>query len=364
LRAGLFRAEYCHGLLDARKTGEAATIAHERSDACRVTFSLMQTLTPLVGIGMPVYNGERYVAEAIESVLRQTYSDFQLVISDNASTDRTGEICRAYSLADTRVRYLRNDVNVGAVPNFNRVFELTQGRYFKWAAHDDVMGPDLLSRSVDALEAAPDAAVCHTAIEYIDESGASLGVHRHRIVGSDSDDRATRFGALVLRPHDCYALMGLLRRSLVASAMPMQGFHGADRAMLAHIALAGRFVALPDALLQVRDHADRYSRAQKNVRDRAAWYDARNTGRLTFPVWRLYGTYWSTTASSDLSAGSRLRTCLVLLKWWFVNFNAFRMALDLVGSFAPGAVDFAERVKQKVFSPAPGPGEVRKSRKT
>jgi glycosyltransferase involved in cell wall biosynthesis len=318
---------------------------------------------PTVGIGMPVYNGERFLAEAIESVLRQSFTDFELIISDNASTDRTGDICQSYAATDPRIRYFRNEVNQGALPNFNRVFELARGRYFKWAAHDDVLRPDFLNRCVEALEAAPDAAVCQTAIDYIDESGESLGVHSHHVAGSESEDSATRFAALALRPHDCYAQMGLLRRSLVEQALPMAGFHGADRALLARIALAGRYVAVPEALLQVRDHPGRYSRAQKSVRDRAAWYDARNTGRLSFPVWRLYGTYWKAVGGADLPAATRLRTAISLLKWWFVNFNAIRMAVDVAGGFAPGIVDAAERVKQSVFSPAPGPGEVRKSRK-
>src|SRR5262245_32388866 len=318
---------------------------------------------PVVGIGMPVYNGERFLAKAVESVLCQTLADFELVISDNASTDRTQEICREYAAADPRVRYFRNEVNLGAIPNFNRVFELARGTYFKWAAHDDVLVPAFLERCVAALDSAPDAALCQSAIEYIDERGDALGVHAHHVAGSESADAATRFAALVLRPHDCYAQMGVLRRELVARAMPMGGYHGADRALLARIALAGRFIAVPDALIQVRDHAERYSRAQKKLRDRATWYDARNKGRLTFPVWRMYGSYWRAAAAARQPAATRARTGVSLLKWWFVNFNAIRMAVDVAGSVAPGVIDAAESVKQSVFSPAPGPGEVRKAQK-
>lgn len=321
------------------------------------------SVQPLVGVGMPVYNGERFLAEAIESVLRQTETDIELVISDNASTDRTGDICRSYAAIDPRVRYYRNDVNQGAHPNFNRVFELARGRYFKWAAHDDVLHPEFVRRCVETLEAATDAVLCQSAIEYIDESGASLGIHAHHVPGSESVDGARRFAALALRPHDCYAMMGVLRRSLIERAMPLQNFHGADRVLLARIALAGRFFTVPEPLLKVRDHAGRYSRAQKNVRDRAAWYDARNAGKWSFPVWRMYGSYWGTVASADASALTKASARLSLLRWWFVNFNAIRMGVDVVGAVAPGAMNAAEHVKQSVFSPAPGPGEVRRSRK-
>jgi len=316
----------------------------------------------MVGVGMPVYNGERYLAEAIESVLGQTGTSIELVISDNASTDRTQDICRSYAAKDSRVRYFRSDVNLGAHPNFTRAFELACGRYFKWAAHDDVLQPDFLRRCVASLEAAPDAALCQSAIEYIDESGTSLGVHAHHVAASDASDAARRFSALALRPHDCYSMMGVLRRGLVEPLMPLENFHGADRVLLARIALAGRFITLPEALLKVRDHAARYSRAQKGQRDRAAWYDARNRGKLSFPVWRMYGRYWAAVAAANAPAAVRTRASLALLRWWFVNFNAVRMAVDLVGSVAPGVVDFAERVKQSVFSPAPGPGDVRRTR--
>lgn len=318
---------------------------------------------PLVGVGMPVYNGERFLAEAIESVLGQTESAIELVISDNASADGTAAICRRYAAADARVRYHRNDANIGALPNFNRVFELARGRYFKWAAHDDVLQPDFLRRCIDALEAAPDAALCQSAIEYIDESGSTLGIHAHHVPGSDSDDSAQRFAALILRPHDCYDMMGVLRRDLVERSMPLESYHGSDRALLARIALAGRYISIPEPLQKVRDHAGRYSRSQKKLRDREVSFDPRNAGRPSFPVWRMYGSYWRSIVSPAVPADAKSRARLALLKWWFVNFNAIRMAVDVVGRFAPGVVDAAERVKQSVFSPAPGPGDVRRSRK-
>jgi len=318
---------------------------------------------PLVGVGMPVYNGERYLAEAIESILRQTEANFELVIVDNASADRTAEICSSYAASDRRVRYSRNPVNLGALPNFNRAFQLTRGRYFKWAAHDDILQPDFLRRCVAALEEAPDAALCETAIEYVDESGASIGIHSHHLQGSDSGDSAKRFAALILKRHDCYAQMGVMRRALVERAMPIESYHGADRALLARIALVGRIVAVADPLLRVRDHEERYSRAQKKLHDRATWYDARNTSKPSFPVWRMYGSYWSSIAASGAPVATKARARLSLLLWWFVNFNAIRMIVDLVARFAPGAVDVAEKVKQSVFSPAPGHGDVRRARK-
>ena len=95
-------------------------------------------MTPRVSIGLPVYNGDRYLRETIEGLLNQTFSDFELVICDNASTDRTQDICNEYCLLDKRVRYYRNNENIGAGKNFNKAFSLSQGKYFKWAACDDL----------------------------------------------------------------------------------------------------------------------------------------------------------------------------------------------------------------------------------
>jgi glycosyltransferase involved in cell wall biosynthesis len=103
---------------------------------------------PKVATGMPVWNGEKFVSEAIESILAQTYGDFELVISDNASTDATAEICHDYAKQDARIRYIRQKTNIGAAPNYNEVFRHSSGQYFKWAAHDDVLAPEFIGECV------------------------------------------------------------------------------------------------------------------------------------------------------------------------------------------------------------------------
>ena len=112
----------------------------------------MNDRIPKVSIGMPVLNGENYIEPAIRSILAQTYSDFELIISDNASQDRTEEICLYYAKKDRRIRYHRNDSNIGAARNFNRTVELAKGQYFKWAAHDDTLAPEYLEKCLEVLE--------------------------------------------------------------------------------------------------------------------------------------------------------------------------------------------------------------------
>ena len=127
---------------------------------------------PQISIGLPVFNGERFIAEAIECVLSQTFGDFELVISDNASTDTTREICLAFCRQDPRVRYERNSLNVGAAPNFNRCFVLAQpSQYFKWMAYDDLMSDDFLERCIDALEQDPKASIAFPEMVHADSGG-------------------------------------------------------------------------------------------------------------------------------------------------------------------------------------------------
>src|SRR3954470_1776125 len=126
---------------------------------------------PRVTVGLPVYNGERYVADAIDSLLAQTFSDFELIVCDNASTDRTEAIVRGFAARDSRVRYCRNVENIGLYPNFNLVRGMARGEFFKWLAHDDICSPTYLQRCVEALEADPAASMAYTRATAIDPSG-------------------------------------------------------------------------------------------------------------------------------------------------------------------------------------------------
>ena len=110
---------------------------------------------PRLSIGLPVYNGENYLAESLDALLGQSFEDFELIISDNASTDGTAAISRRYERLDSRVRYVRQPRNVGLAPNHNIVVEQARGELFKWASHDDVYGRELLERCVVALDENP-----------------------------------------------------------------------------------------------------------------------------------------------------------------------------------------------------------------
>ena len=309
---------------------------------------------PLVSVGVPVFNGEAFLEDAIRSVLAQTLGDLELILCDNASTDRTAEICRDYEGRDARVRYFRNPRNLGAAANYNLAFSHARGRYFKWLAHDDRMLPSFLAKTRRILEERADAVLCNTVVSYIDASGTHLGLYDTKLTGADSLSPSERFGWLVLRSHTCVDFFGLIRREALCGSLLHGSFHGADRALLAQLALRGRMIKLPAPLLAIREHPNRYTRAQRRSGERAAWHDGDTGGKATFPTWRLYGEYLRMVQREALTPTERSRCYAVLARWWGYNWNAARAVVDLLAVAAPNAPARAERLKNRLFGLAPG----------
>lgn len=210
----------------------------------------------LVSIGIPVFNGERYLGQAIESALAQSYERLEVVVSDNASTDATPTICRDYVRRDPRVRYSRLRTNVGPIANFNRVFRLARGPYFKWLAADDVCGPELVARCLAVLEAEPGVGLCSTRFVEIDERGAPLGPQPYSIDLSAPEPHE-RLGRLLCTSRGHPILYGLIRSDILRRTHLLAPYHGSDRALLAELALLAPFRELSDELWQSRDHPGR-----------------------------------------------------------------------------------------------------------
>jgi glycosyltransferase involved in cell wall biosynthesis len=309
---------------------------------------------PRVSVGLPVYNGENFIADAIGSVLAQTLTDLELIVQDNASTDRTAEICADFAKRDPRVRYFRNPRNLGAAPNYNLAYQMARGQYFKWLAHDDRLTPTYLEITTRALDARPDAVLCNTVVRYIDAEGAVIGDYDSGLAKADLPSPSARFALMVLSSHSCVDFFGLVRRDALKRSLLHGSFHGADRAFLAQMALRGRFVQLAEPLVEMREHGNRYTRRQVSATQRLAWHDASLKGRLTFPTWRLYAEYLKLVRGERLSFGERMRCYGVLSHWWAKNWNAARAAVDVLAVVAPSAPGLAEDLKVKIFGAAPG----------
>jgi glycosyltransferase involved in cell wall biosynthesis len=236
---------------------------------------------PLVSIGLPVYNGERHLRQALDSMLAQTFEDFELIISDNASTDATEEICRTYAARDARIRYSRNATNVGAQLNHHRVFRLARGTYFKWAGHDDMLAPDFLRRCVAVLDNCPEVVLCFSRLAYIDDNGARMDrtTSQMHFCASTAHERLRAFFACDLVHQTIYGLM----RTDVLRQTPLEGnWWGADRALLTELSLRGCYYVLPDELFFHREHPGR-SPYQK---DTAAYHAPRFKGKANPGHWK------------------------------------------------------------------------------
>ncbi len=204
-------------------------------------------------IGLPVYNGETYLWKALDSILKQTFRDFTLLIADNASTDRTGEIARCYADRDSRIRYHRHDTNLGAAPNFNFCAAAASGKYFKWMAYDDLLEPTYLEKCVEHLEQHPDAVLCHSLVTRIDELGEITGPYTDEL-DFDGDDPADRFGRAMAFNHSCVSVFGVVRLDVLRRTKLIASYVGSDRALLADLALSGKLANVPETLFLWRNH--------------------------------------------------------------------------------------------------------------
>jgi glycosyltransferase involved in cell wall biosynthesis len=317
-----------------------------------------------VSIGLPVYNGGRFVAHAIESILAQTFADFELVITDNDSTDDTGEICRSYAARDNRVRYHRLARNIGAILNFERVYMLCgAGEYFKWAAHDDALEPEFLAACVEALDANRDAVLAYTKARVIDSQGRPLREYTVKLA-TDSPRAAVRFGAVACSHHKHTSnleIFGLMRRSAV-ERIPQQGsYAGSDRVFIARLAMCGRLIEVPRVLFLWRDHPSQsiktlpdHLRKKRSLLSRligsgqlppAEWFDPKYKGKITFPEWRLAREYLASIGYGDVSTSERILAAMYVLKRQLVHKNWARMGRDFLMAGDQMAAQMVEKMR-------------------
>jgi len=238
-----------------------------------------------LSIGLPVYNGERYLAEALDCFLAQTFQDFEIVVGDNASTDHTAEIYRSYAERDPRIRYYRNGKNLGAIANFNKVFELSRLPLFKWAANDDLYHPRYIEDCVRILDENPDVILAHSKAAFVDDSGESFPVDpatgdyvdpRTGVAQTadsptiaDSPVAILRFWQVLSRAHWGTHMFGIMRREMLQKTRLVPNFSGGDRAMLAELALLGRFRCANEVLFSKRFHG--HASCSLNQKELLGW---------------------------------------------------------------------------------------------
>jgi glycosyltransferase involved in cell wall biosynthesis len=281
---------------------------------------MSMSAAPRLSVGLPVYNGQKYLAAALDALLGQSYADFELIISDNSSTDATGDICRQYGKQDSRIRYFRQPQNIGLARNHNFVVGQSGGELFKWASYDDLYARDLLRRCVEALDENPHVVLAHSWTALVDDSGAVTNFLEYPLA-TNSLRAPERFSSMLLANggDDVY---GVVRADILRRTALHGSYHHADRVITTEFALQGPFHQVPDWLYFRRDHSEREERACPTLRTRCTNMDPRRASRLRHPAVRLYGEYIlgyvRAIRRAALSPADR-RECYRSLAQWMVS---------------------------------------------
>ncbi len=283
----------------------------------RKTTKLTQTSRPMVSIGLPVHNGEAYLRQALDSILSQTFRQFELVISDNASDDKTETICREYAAVDARIRYHRQTRNRGVTWNFRQVVLLSLAKYFLWTSHDDLMGPNYVERCVTILEHNPSVVLCYSEPMNIDEAGTQF--EPGCPLKADLPRPYQRFRELIDLNHNCVALFGIIRADVLKHTSIHGDFSDGDRCVLVELALRGDYYRIPEHLFFHREHADRFTHRHPSRQEQTRRANPHRPMRFVFPHFRILREYTLAVYRAPLSWAERLRCYLHLLNWirWF-----------------------------------------------
>ena len=260
---------------------------------------------PLVSIGLPVFNGQNYLSKSIDSILNQSFQDFELIISDNCSTDDTENICREYEKKSEKIRYYRQDVNLGASANFEFAFSKSRGKYFKWQAHDDICYQEFLQECVSRMEANPDSVLCQSDVAIIDEDGCRTNGYSHHDFGTTDPDPIKRFSGR-LRSEWIVEVFGLIRRDTLERTERLGPFASHDRCLLANLALLGPFLHVPRELYAFRNHPLQFSQAVPSNRA-MGWFDPNRADWPELRRWTVIGHSIRYLNNVELGRWARLR---------------------------------------------------------
>jgi glycosyltransferase involved in cell wall biosynthesis len=272
--------------------------------------------TPRLTIGLPVFNGAEFLEAAATALLEQTYTDFELVICDDGSTDGTAGICARLMARDRRVRLVLRSANGGAADNFNAAFAQCRTELFKWAAHDDLHDPAYLERCVAALDAEPRAALAHTRARSIAVDGSVMRPDWGEPAGLGSSDPVERFRASMAQPRNPIPLQmfAVMRTEILARTGMLIPIPDFDRALVAELALHGPFVEVPETLFAHQEH-DKRMGLDLSSDSRSA--SRQLGGNHRFPHWRLLGRHLESVRRRP--PGVPLRPLVPVVREWTVR---------------------------------------------
>ena len=287
--------------------GRALPLTGEERNGVAVTES------PLVTIGLPVYDSEKHLRQSLDSLLAQTYRDFVLIISDNASTDGTASICRQYVESDSRVRYFRNATNIGNPGNFNRVFELTESKYLKWSTADDFWEPTFLERALAVVERDETIALCYPKTYVVDADGLNPQPYEDRL-HLVQEDPVDRFLTLISTIGLAHQHLGVIRTSLLRRTHLLGTHVGSDINLLAELTLYGKFYELPERLFYRRFHPKSGSWKHSDEKHQLERYLAAGARRMGSRAWPRHLGFFRAVSRAPIPFRSKLRAYRHLLR--------------------------------------------------
>lgn len=273
---------------------------------------------PRVSIGMPAYNAQATLAESIESLLAQRFADFELIVSDNASSDETWAIVQDYAGRDARIVTMRQPRNIGANGNYSAVFRPARGEYFKWASANDWCGPDFVGRCVEHLDAHADTVLAMPRTRLFDGSLDNARDYDGD-VALDADDAVDRFiETSRLRLNNVFN--GVMRSAALRSTRLIGHYPGADYVLIGHLALLGKIVLLPHRDYYRRMEA-RFSTSMMSRQAVHRHHYPEPTLRALLPSWRKSAGWAAAALAAPLTTRQRLRAL-----WWAARQGYWRKA--------------------------------------
>lgn len=283
----------------------------------------------LVTVGMPVYNGDNYLAETLDSILVQTYQNFEIVISDNGSKDGTQKICEDYAAKDPRVKYSRSEVNLGVSRNFKRTVGIASGDYFMFLAHDDKLAPQFLEQCVAVLDTQPDVVSCYPKAIEIDPQGNEL-YKKEQPLDAGSPKPHLRFRQMIRMDHNCETLFALVRADVMKKTVIHAPIPDGDRVMLAEVSLYGKYYRVPDYLFLHREHPVRSINLAPTRFDRLAQLEPQRAGEFVLPHFSEFFEYLRCIRRAPLTFRERMACYGEMLRWLKDNRKRLRADVSYV----------------------------------
>lgn len=273
-----------------------------------------------VAVGLPVYNGERYLEETLRSVLNQTYGDFQLIIADNASTDRTEAICRDYARQDPRIHYLRNTANLGASKNYACCFHPARAPYFRWQNADDPIEPRLIERCMAVLDAEPEVVLAYGKSKILDENGRVTSDYEDNL-NLTNLNAGERFIECIRNIGLQNLMYGLIRRDILARTALLGNYLASDINLIGELSLYGQFREVPEHLFNRRMHPEASSWDRKDPERQKNFWDP-SKRKLVMQTWRSIYEFYKATYRAPIPVKDKLHISGFLMKraYWHKSY--------------------------------------------